>query len=454
MNKPEKISLKNFDELYSARYLNMKPKPFYLSPLGKYVSEGDYRLKHLKFDNSYASFLLWNFLLSEEERLYRARKKGKKIIGTMKDLGTIPVMIYSIPGFIAFYPDGAWWIPCIMEMSDNLFAVADENGADDSFCPVRAMIGAFKTKNHFPIPDMLISSIGATCDDFRVVAQKVENLGNKILWWEIPHRRNPEYNEKSAALPGGFRAPLSQIRFVKNEILRIKKIIEKEFKIKITGDMVSKGIKKANRVRNLLEKIRFLAYTSEICPFPALEMQIVEMLAIHFCSDMDECIRILKIILEEIKVRIGKGINVLKKNAVKIFWINPVADLRMMNILEDCGGRLCGTDFMFSHALDLIPEDIEPFEGLAMMAMSDPMTGCSADRSERIISDITKYGADAVIVSKIPGASHCASESIIIHRYIRERLNIPIAEVEVPTLCDSYDQSIETRISALIESAR
>ena len=40
-----------------------------------------------------------------------------------------------------------------------------------------------------------------------------------------------------------------------------------------------------------------------------------------------------------------------------MFWINPVADLRIMNLIEDVGGRICGTDYMFTHALDPIPED-------------------------------------------------------------------------------------------------
>jgi hypothetical protein len=28
--------------------------------------------------------------------------------------------------------------------------------------------------------------------------------------------------------------------------------------------------------------------------------------------------------------------------------------------LEEWGGRICGSDYMFGHALDLIPEDLPP----------------------------------------------------------------------------------------------
>ena len=43
-------------------------------------------------------------------------------------------------------------------------------------------------------------------------------------------------------------------------------------------------------------------------------------------------------------------------DAVGVFWVNPVADLRVMNVLEACGGRLCGTEFLFTHALDPLDE--------------------------------------------------------------------------------------------------
>ncbi len=82
--------------------------------------EGDSRLKSLTFDNSLASLRLWSFLLSEEQRLHRAHKAGRKIIGALKDLGTVPVLAYSLDSAVAFYPDGAWWIPCIMELSSPL----------------------------------------------------------------------------------------------------------------------------------------------------------------------------------------------------------------------------------------------------------------------------------------------------------------------------------------------
>ena len=160
-----------------------------------HVKKGDSRLLKLKYDKSPAALNLWNFLLTEEDRLREAKKEGKKIIGTMKDLGTIPVMAYSHPGLRAFYPDGAWWIPCVMETNSDVLSVADSMGIDESFCPVRAMLGAFVTQNHFPLPDFITCSTGATCDDFSAIAQRLPDLGFPVFWWNIPHRRKPEQGE-------------------------------------------------------------------------------------------------------------------------------------------------------------------------------------------------------------------------------------------------------------------
>ena len=102
------------------------------------------------------------------------------------------------------------------------------------------------------------------------------------------------------------------------------------------------------------------------------------------------------------------GAGVLEESAVRVFWVNPVADLRVMNLLEDAGGRMCGTEYLFCHALDpILPKDLPPMEALARMALADPMVGSPVDRAGRIGADVRRFGAEAVVISRIPGASHC-----------------------------------------------
>jgi hypothetical protein len=140
--------------------------------------------------------------------------------------------------------------------------------------------------------------------------------------------------------------------------------------------------------------------------------------------------------------------------AVRVFWVNPVADLRAMNLLEDWGGRVCGSDYMFTHALDLIPEDLPPLEALARAALADPMVGSTRERARRIVADCRIGRAEAVVVSRIPGASHCAREGVLIRDVVRAELGIPTIELEVPPICDAMLPTLASRLQALLETAK
>ena len=340
-----------------------------------------------------------------------------------------------------------------MESNQKLLKIADSHGLDESFCPVRAMFAAFLSGEHFPIPDFLTCSVGAVCDDLSAIAQRLEATGRPILWWEIPPRRLPDAGEEAVTLPGGFRAPLALVRFVEGELRRVGDALQDLSGHALTDELLSAGIREANRVRRCLRKIRHLVFTSPACPLPALEMQIAEMLAIHFCSDRAESLAVLEDLLTEVKRRVAAGGGVLPSGAKRVFWINPVADLRAMNLLEESGGRLCGTEFLFSHALDEIPEDLAPMDALARMALADPMVGPASDRADRICRDMVEFGAEAVVISRIPGASHCATEGEAIRRKIQSDLGLPVTEIEIAPVCDSNQSGLRTRLEALIETA-
>ena len=451
---PSRITLDQWDRRYEELRNSGAEEPEYGGSLRRHVEDGDSRLLRLKMDNSNASLRLWNFLLTEEDRLREAREQGKVLVGTLKDLGTVPVMAYSFENMVAFYPDGAWWIPCIMEHNAGLLEIADSLGIDDSFCPVRAVLGAFVSQAHFPIPDLLVCSVGATCDDLSAIAQRLDTIGHVVNWWEIPHRRQPEPDEEGVSLPGGFRAPKSQVALVQAELERVRGLLEEGVGSALSESDLGAGIQRANRVRGLLNRLRESVFTASPAPLPALEMLIAEMLAIHFCSDQNECVGVLESLLAEVAVRVREGVGPLEEDAVRVFWVNPVADLRVMNLLEDAGGRVCGTEYLFTHALDLIPEDVAPMEALARSALTDPMVGSPVDRAGRICHDIQRFGAEAVVVSSIPGASHCAMEGAVIGDTVRRELALPVLEIEVPPITDSLEPTLKTRLEALVETVR
>jgi benzoyl-CoA reductase/2-hydroxyglutaryl-CoA dehydratase subunit BcrC/BadD/HgdB len=325
-------------------------------------------------------------------------------------------------------------------------------GIDESFCPVRAMLGAFLNEAHFPKPDLLTCSVGATCDDFSAIAQRLNGLGFPILWWEIPHRRPPEKNEPVIEMASGRQLPQAQVQFVSREFQRIRRALSELAGQEITNNDLKKGIQHSNRMRALLAELRQLTFTASKCPLPALELLIAEMMAIHYCSDANEVILVMEELLNTVKQRTSQGLGFLAPDAARLYWVNPVADLRVMNLVERCGGRICGTDNMFTHALDPIPSHLPPLEALACMALSDPMVGSSQERAERICQEMQQWNCEGLVVSRIPGASHCAWESGIIARQVDEKLGLPVLEVEIPPLSDAMSASMQSRLEALVET--
>jgi hypothetical protein len=59
-----------------------------------------------------------------------------------------------------------------------------------------------------------------------------------------------------------------------------------------------------------------------------------------------------------------------------------------------------------------------------------------------------------VVVSRIPGASHCAREGALIREVVRAELGIPTIELEVPPILDAMLPTLASRVQALLETAR
>jgi len=455
MALPEKIDLETWDARHAGLRRAGLTEPWYGGPLGRHAADGDERLRALRFDNAPASLRLWNLVLTEEDRLQEHRDQGKRLVGAMKDLGAVPLLAFAAPELVCFYPDGAWWTPCIMECTDGLLNVADRLGIDDTFCPVRAMLGAFETQRHFPIPDLLTCSTGTACDDFTAIARTLERLGHPILWWEIPHRRAPGPGEEFVTLPTGFTAPRAQLTFVKAGLERLCAAFGELAGHPITTGGLHRSLLNANRVRALAEELWRLVACATPCPLPALEMLLVDVLPVHFCSDPAETQATLQELVAEVRRRVAAGAGVLAPDAVGVYWVNPVADLRVMNLVEEYGARIVGADFMFAHARAEVPVDIEPLEAVAQIALGDPMAGTAQDRARRIGREIARCRAEGLVVSRIPGASHCASEGGVIRDEIARRFpHLPVTEIEVPPVADACFPTLRTRIEAVVEIAR
>ena len=307
----------------------------------------------------------------------------------MKDLGTVPVMAYALAerrGLLSRRrlvaalhhgeaAPGCWRSPTAGHRRVVLPGAGDARGV--------------RQRAAFPLPDLLTCSVGATCDDFSAIAQRLAGLGFPILWWEMPHRRRPEPGEPAVALPGGFSRPQSQVDFVRGELERVRAGLEALAGQPLDDERLAAGIAPGQPGPPLLAELRAAGLhgrrLSAAGPGDARSPRCWRSIS---APTRPRRSAVLEELLAEVRRRVQAGVGVLPPDAVRVFWVNPVADLRVMNLLEDAAGGSAAREYLFCHALDPIPEDLPPLEALARMALADPMVGSPADRAERICRDV------------------------------------------------------------------
>lgn len=412
----------------------------YLFPPSTHAVYGMRLLRKLKFDNSLASLRHWGFVLSEGERIYRARQAGMKVIAVMGDLGALTPLIYSFPNVIAFYPDCLWWTPFLME-SKVLFNEAAEFGLGEDCCYVRAALGGFSKRAYFPEPDLCIGTVGATCDDMAAVMNEAEYLGYKIHHFELPHRddQRPDNEQLIQFLIGQYKNLCKQLEI-------------------ITGVSFSKSafitsVRKINRLRKAISDIKSTVSDAPLNPMGALEVLNAEFAALSYYGDLDECLDVHLELLETIRSRSANSVGYAGQD-IRFLWITPPADPILMNYIEELGGRVVGTEYIINQTKPLIDESLDPFEALARAHVQGSMMGSTDFRVKLILDEFEKSNADGAIISGIFGSTHCPYETAPILEALRSR-GIPILAFDVVAPGKVRLQSqILNRMEAFMESLK
>ena len=437
------------------RHLSKTEWNTYLFPPSHFIIYGCRYLRKLKFDNSLALLRLWGFMLSESERLYRARQSGMKIIAAMGDLGAVPPLVNSFPDTVSFYPDCYWWTPFLNE-STVLFDEAQRFGIGEECCFVRAALGAYAKLAYFPKPDGNIAATGASCDDMAAVIQHIERLGHAIHWFELPHRKTqyPWFTAEEFAITrsDSIAYQIYNKTFLIKEYNSLIHYVEQITGEKYAAGRLVKHIQKANTLRRLVNEIKELTFTAERAPIPALELMNIEFTALSGYSDVDECISILEHIRDTVKERVQNNQGVLGRDAVRVLWVTPPADPLLLNYLEDLGGRLAGTEFVINQALHPLPDANDPLESLVDGLLNASLIGTTKHRAEMIIRQAVRHRAEGVIISNIFASSHCAYETTLIKEFVQKELHIPVLAFDVVAPGKQKLQSqIFNRMAAFVE---
>lgn len=419
-------------------YSNGEAWSKYLFPPQTFVIYGARHLRRLKYDNSLAALRMWGFVQNETERLFRARQTGRRVIGTMGDLGAVPVIVNSFPGCVAFYPDCIWWTPFAME-SQVLFDAAAELGIGDATCFSRAALGAFAKHSYFPDPDLVIASTGASCDDYSGVEQLAEQFVREMLWVEMPMRCG--------------MGPIEPMRRVLvEEYKRVVVAMARLTSHELTDDELRSGIRRANAVRKTVARLRELAYGGGV--LAALEMMVVEFGNLHHYSDITEWTAVLEHLLATAEERAAKGERVVGEAALRVVWVTPPADPLLLTYIEDAGARVVGTEYVINQALQMIDESRPPLDAIAESFMAASLIGTSQSRAETVIRQARERQAEGVIISGILGGSHCAMETRLISDIVKQELDLPVLEFDVAPPSNGIGRQLQTRIDAFLEVLR
>ncbi|TKJ39141.1 hypothetical protein CEE37_12030 [candidate division LCP-89 bacterium B3_LCP] len=428
------------EEIRYYRHLPQAEWSQYLFPPSTHVVYGNRLLRKLKFDNSQAALRLWGFVMSEGERIYRARQAGMKVIAVMGDLGAVTPLVYSFPNIVAFYPDCLWWTPFLME-SRELFDEAGQLGLGEDCCFVRASLGAFSRKAYFPKPDLCVGTVGATCDDMATVMSEAEQLGVDIHYFELPHRHDGDTDK--TALSG----------YLENQYQELCRRLEQATGETFSPDRFRETVQKVNRMRSLIAEIKDLSGAPAASPMGAVEMMNMEFAALSYYGDLDECLAVLTEFRDLMKFRANSGQGYQNQD-LRLVWVTPPADPLLMNYIEELGGRVVGSEYLIHQTTPIIDTKKDPFEALAEAHLKATLMGSSAYRVNLVIEQVERTHADGVIISGVFGSSHCPYETAPIISALRQK-GIPVLSFDVVAPGKRRLQSqIFNRMEAFSESLK
>jgi benzoyl-CoA reductase/2-hydroxyglutaryl-CoA dehydratase subunit BcrC/BadD/HgdB len=426
----------------------------YLFSPHEYSCRGDTLLSRLRFDGGLASLRLWAFLFSEKDRLFLAKEKGWKIFAAMKDLGQVPILTYAAPKTLTFYADELWWAPCFSE-EPHLLDAAAEAGATEELCYVRAALGAYRTLDYFPRPDLSFAGVGSCCDDFSAVMQLIEAEGHPIHWWEIPTRfeESPLLRAETFKRTPHGNSPYqpSAVDFLVGEYEEIVRHTSEVTGRPITDADLRASIQSFNRIRRLVSELRELVYGARRPPLPGLEMLLAEFIAIHTCSEPEEAPLVLEDLLALARRRTDEKASPFQKDPLRVFWVTPPTDAAVVTLLEDLGGCVTGSEYLISHAFYPLDEEKPPLRAVAENYMDDPLIGASEFRARRIVEGARRFGAEGVLITGIFGASHCPYEDRVITEAVQKELGLPVLSFDIPYSPGRLSEQVVNRMQGFVE---
>jgi benzoyl-CoA reductase/2-hydroxyglutaryl-CoA dehydratase subunit BcrC/BadD/HgdB len=241
----------------------------------------------------------------------------------------------------------------------------------------------------------------------------------------------------------------------KNEIIKLKEKLEKEFKVEITEENLKDAIKLKNRERETLREFYELG---KMIPPPIEGMDILKVLrGAGFSYDKEEEIKTIKDMTKNIKESYKKGERKVSNSAKRILVTGcPLGEAtdKIINLIEEnegvvvcyenCGGA---KDIGF-----LVDETIDPIDALTNKYLN---IACSCmtpnDNRIKLLSELMdEYKVDGVIDIILQACHTYNVETYTVKEFVTKEKNLPYLSIETDYSQTDIGQ-LKTRIGAFME---
>ena len=241
----------------------------------------------------------------------------------------------------------------------------------------------------------------------------------------------------------------------RNEIIRLKERLEKEFNVEITEENIRKMIKLKNRERKVLREFYELG---KMCPPPVTGLEMMTVLnGASFKWDKEEEIKSLKDMIKDAKDRYEKGERKVLKDAKRILVTGcPMGEgiEKIIKLIGENGGNVV----VFENCTGvkeiekLVDEEKNPIDAITEKYLA---IGCSCmspntNRLNLLSELIDDYKVDGVVDIILQACHTYSVETQSIKEFVQNKKTVPYMSIETDYSQTDIGQ-LKTRIAAFIE---
>lgn len=377
-------------------------------------------------------------ILSLEERLKRAHRKGAKIVGKWP---ANPTDLYYGSGVIALDPFFAGYCRILAEGSGRLAKQGRAKLSEDA-CPAQAAAYSIITEDIIPM-DFFYPFIGPWCYDsqycFEALRHKVEgDFGD-----------HPVYDSQQGRKQVSFDYMLAEIR-------RFISKMEELTGEKVDAEQLRQEFILENKLRRVLREITDFTQATPP-PINSLDLVLCIFISTDWLGDPEAALQVLSRIRDAAKRRIEKGEKgkIIHPEPIRLL-ITGIAwgDLGLYNMVDELGGLIIGAECVFNLYYEDIDTEGDPVKTITRRFLDTPYALPAKQRAQWTVDNIRRAKkVDGVIFNCNFGCNYQAAEARMVTDIIKQETGLPclITDADLPK--ENRGQ-MRTRLEAFLEMIR